>query len=85
MPKSKTLRGAMMSDTTIQLDTLNCGSIKVKDRDGNVRFVITIDNNWTRRYLSVNVTEYDKDDTVAADKLQTVAVSYNETSERTAI
>lgn len=73
------------SDITLELDSLNCGSITIHDRDSDIRFVITVNNNVTRRYLSVDVTEYDKDDTVAADRLTNAAVSYNEASERTAI
>ena len=74
-----------VSDITLELDTLNCGSITIHDRDSDIRFVITVNNNVTRRFLSLDITEYDKDDMVAADRLIESAVSYNETSERTAI
>lgn len=69
----------------VTLDTLNCGSIIVRDRDDISRFTITINNNVNQRSLSVDVSAWDKDNYgTPAEKAKDVVVSFNHREDRDA-
>jgi hypothetical protein len=68
--------------TDVKLDTLNTGAIRVRDRTGHIRFVISINNNVNQHSLSIDVSVYDGDYTGQQDRHKDVAVSFNHAEDR---
>ena len=69
-------------DVVVTLDQLNVGSIVIKDRAGDVRFVVSIANHMD--CLGLDVQEYDAHEFLSPGRKKDVAVSYLDAAAREA-